>query len=554
MKKSVAVLALLMMGSSQLAFAESMGDYDAGAQLRNTLDLMERAKVAQQIEEDIARKDGKIKPEQAEEDYKGELVEFAVTKFDYEKSAVLPEEKLNAVTAEFLNKPITIKDLYRLVGKINKMYQEEGYLTCKAYLPPQRVSGGVVKLMLVEGRTGNVELNFVKGNKTTRTSYIQRRVKLPKGEIMDMDDLNRQMVYFNGTNDAQLFVKIKPGETNGTTDFTIDVYEPQKYSHTFFTDNAGNETTGYYRAGYFMNIKSLTGNRDSLTMGGIYSKGSFAWSAAYDTPISKSGTKLSVGYSGNSTEIKFGDYRSDGMSGAVKGHSTAYTLALRQPCIVNETTRAETGLEFTHQSADSTWANVAKWVDDLIRDLNLYYSHTSYGKSHFFYQKHSYTLLGDYSSGTSSKNDVSNMRYYKLNTYYQKAYQHRQAINIRFDAQKTWNEEFPSSRAFYLGGMNSVRGYKESYISGYSGFSGSFEYQVPITEDFKHNGFVFYDYGKVSPTNFDNTFIHSLGVGIKSNWNKHVYSTITAGFPLKTNLNMDHVSGVRINYMISGTF
>jgi len=296
----------------------------------------------------------------------------------------------------------------------------------------------------------------------------------------------------------------------------------------------------------------LTGNRDSLTMGGVYSKGSFMWSASYDTPISKSGTKLSFGYSGNATEIDDMKFYESNVN--TKGHSTAYTMALRQPWVVNETTRSEVGLEFAHQSSDTTISDSIKWIDDLVRDLNVYFSHTSYGKSHFFYQKHSYAAYGNYSSGMASNNDVSSMHYYKLNTYYQKAYQHRQAINIRLDAQKTWNDKLPSSREFFIGGMNSVRGYKESYVAGYSGYLISAEYQVPISKDFRHNAFVFHDYANVSDDKYSDRVLQSVGVGIKSNWSKHIYSTLTAGFPLRRDLNKDHVSGVRINYMISGTF
>jgi len=552
MKKSVAVLAMLMTGLSPKAFAIEF--QDAGAQLSQTLDMMERARVAQQIEEDRSRIDAKVKGEQTEEEFKGEMVEFTVTKFEYEKSEVLSAEQLKTLTDGYLNKSITIKDLYKLIGEINKLYADGGYVTCKAYLPPQRVTGGVVKLMFVEGTTGEIKLAFPNGSKSTRESYVKRRItKLVPGRIMDANELNKQIVYFNATNDAQLRVVLQPGQKNGTTDFIINVYEPQKFNHTFFSDNAGNENTGYYRGGYFMNIKSLTGNRDNMVLGAIYSKGSFMWSASYDTPISRSGTKLSLGYSGNATEIIGGDYANTN----TKGHSTAYTVALRQPWVVNETTRSEAGVEFTHQSADTTTGGNQKWTDDIIRDLNVYFSHTSYGKSHFFYQKHSYAAYGNYTSGLAKNNDVSSLHYYKLNAYYQKAYQHRQAINIRFDAQKTWNENFPSSRHFFVGGMNTVRGYKESFTAGYSGYLISAEYQVPISKDFKHNMFVFHDYanvsGDVSATFMDHV-LQSVGLGFKSNWTKHLYSCFTAGFPLRRQLNNNHVSGVRLNYMVSGTF
>lgn len=558
MRKSVAILTLLMMVGTGQAFAELpitpqeanaiLGGTSAGAQLSNARDMMERARVAKQIQEDLTRKDAQLREERKVEEYKGEIVEFTVSKFDYEKSEVIPQEQLDALTAEYLNKSITINDLYQLVGKINNLYADGGYVTCKAFLPPQKVTGGVVKLLLVEGKTGNVTIT---NNKDTCASYVERRVKLPSGEIMNVNELNKRIMLFNGTNDAQLRVSLKAGEKPGTTDFEIVMYEPQKYNSTLFTDDAGNSTTGLYRIGYFWNVRSLTGVRDSLTLGTIWSRGSLAWNFLYDTPVSPSGTKISFGYSGNRTKIIDGDFESLDM----RGRSNAFSFAVRQPWLVNETTRSEAGLEFNHQTSKTTYLGDVTWVDDKVRDASLYYSHTSYGNSHFFYQKHSYAIYGNYDSATSDANDVSSMHYYKLNTYYQKSYQHRQMIAGRFDFQKTWNDYLPGSRYFYIGGMNSVRGYKESYLGGETGYSMSLEYQVPISKDFKHNAFFFWDYGNVSGGSaFNNHVLQSLGLGIKSNWNKHIYSTLSVGFPLIRDLNEQKVSSMRIHYMLSGTF
>lgn len=548
MKKSAAILAILMACSVQTALAVDMSaGTDAGAQLSNTLDQLERARVARQIEEDLTRKSAKVKDERKVEEYKGEIVEFTVNKFEYEKSAVLPAEKISAITAEYLNKNITINDLYKLVGRINELYANGGYITCKAFLPPQKVTGGVVKLLFVEGKTGNVA---VVNNKDTCASYITRRVKLPGGEIMNVNKLNKCIMLFNGTNDAQLRVSLKAGEKPGTTDFEIITYEPQKYNSTVFTDNAGNDSTGLYRIGYFWNVKSLTGVRDTLTLGTIWSQGTWAWNALYDTPISPSGTKISLGYSGNNTKVINGDL--ENMN--VKGRSSAMNFAVRQPCIVNETTRSEAGVEFNYQTSNTSILGTA-WVDDRIKDVSPYYSHTSYGNSHFFYQKHTYALYGNFHSGISDRNDVSSMHYYKFNSFYQKSYQHRQLISGRFDFQKTWNDYLPSSRQLYIGGMNSVRGYKESYLSGDTGYSMAWEYQVPISKDYKHNAFCFWDYGNVSGESaFNNHILQSLGVGVKSNWNKHIYSTLSFAFPLIKDLNEQQASNTRIHYMVSGTF
>lgn len=279
---------MLSMGMSSVALAAGMtpqqyveGNHDgdaAGPQLNRTMEMLERARVAQQIEEDRARQSSKIVDERKEEKAEESQVQFKVTGVDYGKSEVLTDEQIQAITSEYLNKDITVSDLYQMLGKINNLYAEGGYVTCKAFLPPQKVTGGVIKILLVEGKTGKVS---VVGNKTTTTDYVTRRIDLPNGQVENLHHLNDKLTYFNGTNDAQVRVMLEAGQEPGTTDFVLQVYEPQQINHTIFTDNAGNYSSGMYRAGYFMNVKSMTGSRDSLTMGTIWAVIFMRWVSVF---------------------------------------------------------------------------------------------------------------------------------------------------------------------------------------------------------------------------------------------------------------------------------
>ena len=74
----------------------------------------------------------------------------------------------------------------------------------------------------------------------------------------------------------------------------------------------------------------------------------------------------------------------------------------------------------------------------------------------------------------------------------------------------------PSSRQFYIGGAYSVRGYKESILSGDHGYALGVEYAVPIFNKQK-NAFCFWDYGAVyGDSSFDDHILTSVGLGIKS--------------------------------------
>jgi|GEM_PF-5964202 len=55
------------------------------------------------------------------------------------------------------------------------------------------VKDGVVRLELVEGRTGTVE---VQGNQTTRADYIRDRLHLTEGKVANIAQIDRDMQRF----------------------------------------------------------------------------------------------------------------------------------------------------------------------------------------------------------------------------------------------------------------------------------------------------------------------------------------------------------------------
>ena len=91
-------------------------------------------------------------------------------------------------------------------------------MTCRAYLKPQPIKGGVVHINLSEGTAGEVNLS---GNNSTRESYVRDRISLDGGEIPNIKKIDRDITRFNATNDAQLRIVMKTGKDFGTTDFEI---------------------------------------------------------------------------------------------------------------------------------------------------------------------------------------------------------------------------------------------------------------------------------------------------------------------------------------------
>ena len=242
---SVMLLASIVVSSTAFAAPEDNVPNpikgDAGIQMNRMRNYLERERVNRQIAEDRAAAKNKVETEKKYETKQGEVLSFELKKIIVEPSAVLTKEELAAIISPYEGRRVQLDDIYTVVEKINELYTSKGYVTCRAFLPPQTITEGKVKLLLVEGRTGTAT---VKGNKHTKTAFIKKRLHLKENEIANIKELNKDILLFNATNSTQLRIMMKAGAKPGTTDYEITAYEPKRDTWTIFEDNAGSYTSG----------------------------------------------------------------------------------------------------------------------------------------------------------------------------------------------------------------------------------------------------------------------------------------------------------------------
>lgn len=535
----------LIAGGYVPAAAQSAGGRDAGAQMERDRRDMEREQVFEQIAEDEAAKKNKVEKEEAPpaEDA-GTEISFELKQVNWNHSEILTQEEIQSVTQAYIGRQLTLKDLREMADKITALYQEKGYMTCGAVLPPQRIHEGVVELKLIEGKTGEIS---VKGNLHTKTNYITSRLGLEPGEIANTDKLNRDLRWFHGTNDIQLRVIMKPGAKEGTTDYEIIAFEPKNQTVTLYTDNDGYDSSGRWRQGIFYSIKSLSGQRDSLRASFIRSQGSRAWSLGYSVPISPKGMRLDFSYLGNRTEVISGELRPLGM----EGKSNSFSVTWRVPFHVTDASRHEAGLQYVrHTTGTDLGRGRVTLVDDKINRIIPYVSFTHYGDSSVLYHKHSFVWAQR--SDINGRSDATKL--YRLNSFWQKRNKNGQFWQARLDAQLASGDFMAASDRFFIGGVNSVRGYEEGFIGGEKGLTAGIEYHVPLDKEKRFFFFPFLDWGTVSGvTAPEHNKLMSAGVGFEARY-KNIYGTLTVGFPFKKEFYDNTVDSVRVDFSLSATF
>lgn len=459
-----------------------------------------------------------------------DAVRFPVREIQFTPSAILSAAELEAIGMEFVGRHLTLADLQRLVERVNALYRAKGVVTAVAVLPPQDVSEGIVRVRLIEGRVGRIN---IEGNATTRTDYITARLRLKPNELVDLNRLERGLVRFNRSNDVQLRAELKPGLEFATTDLHVAVTEPPRHELRLALDNFGSESTGEWRGGISYLNRSLLGFRDDLALSLTKAEGQESLSYGYGFPINTWGGRLNLTHYRDLTQII------DGPLATLKitGESNANVLSLRQPAYVGA--RAQLDV-----LAGAKKRSSSNWIDGV------------------FLQR---TDSSDHSLGAEVQaSDQRNFWFANYARYWGQAtvvdrtrfgidrgavrYNRELGNGLSFRGSLVWQatgeRNLASSEQFFLGGEGSVRGYTVGTYAGDKGYAVNLELHHPLTNrslesrEFTATGFFFADHGRVKPFRAPNSALSSedrltgIGWGLQAVLDKRVYARATFGYGL----------------------
>lgn len=440
-----------------------------------------------------------------------------------EASEILTPEEISGITSGYENREVSIRELQEVVDKLNALYRSKNYITAKALLPPQTIENGVVRIRLVEGRLGQLHFS---GNDYTRDYFFTDRLHLTAGELIRLDDLERQLSNFNLTNDVRIRAELRPGTAFGTTDIVLIVQEPDNEQLTFFSDNAGSKTTGTYRYGLVYLNRSLTGNRDSLSLVPVWSKGSFSGSAAYSVPMTNGG-KVGISYDRSRIDIINGQFSHLN----IEGYSRDLALNFNWPLTARPGFKSEQSLQL-HRENSETLIDGSKILNTDVNTLVWGFSLQAGDKKHVSYVRHDISR-GYFDTGNGNQQFIK----YMFSSVRQQALAAGRMLTLRFDGQLTADHSLPAVEQFSLGGMSSMRGYPSGLISGDKGYFISAEWSKPLSE--KATGLIFIDHGGAIPYKgaglgeTSDDFLTSAGVGLTTRFDKDHSVRLALGFPLQ---------------------
>lgn len=220
----------------------------------------------------------------------------AVRRFALSGNQHVDAAPLQALLADLVGRELSFAQLRAAAARITDYYRAHGYVLARAYLPQQEVADGEVRIAVVEGRYGRIELH---NRSRVRDAVLRQPLgPLRADTLVQGADLERSLMLLDELPGVEARGTLRAGAEPGTTDLLIDAERGPFATGGLEFDNFGEWQTGRYRFSASVDVNTPLGLGDQLTLRGLTSERSQRYyRAAYQLPIGPASTRLGVGYS-----------------------------------------------------------------------------------------------------------------------------------------------------------------------------------------------------------------------------------------------------------------
>jgi hemolysin activation/secretion protein len=141
----------------------------------------------------------------------------------------------------FLEKPISMALLADLAKAVIHAWRDEDFPIVDVYFPEQNITGGRVQIVVREALLGRLVINDVVHIDPT---YLEHNIRLSPGDRIDRRILEADLDWLNRNPIRQVNLIYDKGESDGTSDITLDTVEEDPLTAYIGIANTGVSSTG----------------------------------------------------------------------------------------------------------------------------------------------------------------------------------------------------------------------------------------------------------------------------------------------------------------------
>lgn len=393
---------------------------------------------------------------------------ITITQFEFAGNTIFDNQRLAAVTADYLNKPISLADLFVAADKVSELYAREGYSLATATIPAQKVTDGRVRMDILEGYIQKIGFT---GLKSYREADLASNFAQIPGSIYRGGPFEKSLRTINRLPGLEVKALLRPGEQYGSTQIVIEA-EEDRFEGFAFADNSGRKTLGEYRTAAQLTWNNPGGAGDKLSVLGLRSTNDQLQylSGDYSVPLSDSGARLNLNYS-------YAQFALDTDLGPFSGKNRSSKAELQFLLLQRPGTQwtAATAVSNTTANTNLDTGTPIRKSNLTLLELSSQYLHT--GARQAVTQV---TAVASSNFKKFSTNDRDKQRI-KFDLELQNQQPLPWTLQLISRGQFVYSPDgLADTQQFSLGGPTSVRGYAPSEVRGDWGYFGSLTLRRPI--------------------------------------------------------------------------
>ena len=474
---------------------------------------------------------------------------FQVKQFEFIGNTVFSDEKLTKLLAEFTNKQINFEKLLEARSKIIELYKQEGYITSGAYIPQQTLSNGIVQIEIIEGKLEDIKIT---GLRRLKPNYIRSRINLGASTPLNRKRLVEalQLLQINPLI-QKLEAKLSPGSRLGSSLLAIEVTEADSFNTQIVLDNARSPSIGSFQRQLQVNEANLLGNGDGISVAYSNTDGNNTIDASYSLPLNPRNGTLTFKYGNTSADVIERPF--NGLD--IESASQYYQLTFRQPLVQTPNQEFALGITASRRESDID-SSVLEQEDvplSLLSPGADEQGNTRVSAIRFFQEwierdrqqviavRSQFSLgIGAFNATINSNAPDSRFFAWRGQAQWVRLLAPDSLLVIRGDIQLA-STTLLASEKFGLGGINSVRGYRQDFLLKDNGALASVELQLRILRVSEWDGLLqitpFIDVGTTwnnssNRDENDTDTLAAIGLGLRWSQSNNFTAAVEWGIPL----------------------
>jgi len=449
---------------------------------QNEIEKDRRTKEQKTIREERKRRQEEEKKQENDNLITGQTTScIEIKKINLTQAKSVSKKNIDKLTKPFLGQCFEAKMLSKLISIINSYYSKKGFVTARVSVPQQNVQNGILELNILEGVIG--EINY---GDDAFTDKMQKFTAFgnAKGNTLNINDINQGIYQINRLSSNNAAVKVEPSNDDGEADISITNQRSTPVHASIGYDNLGNEFTGIHRTNFTGSFDNLLFLNDNINLS--YSTNLNDDSSLKDIRSFSGGISVPFKYNTLSYDYSRSEFRgtNQGTSGPIKlsGYSDRNNVTLDRVLLNKGNLRISGNTSLTEKKT-SSYLNDLK-IETSERRLTI--GNIGLTISNYFKNGLNLYVKPSYSRGLklfNAKQDLTNIStstpkaQFDVFKLYASASKNFIVPKVGIPIQLTTEIESQyakqtifGSEQFSVGGYYSVRGFRENYITGDSGY------------------------------------------------------------------------------------